>query len=85
MTSEGGSQPLWAADGSELYYRRGSAMMAISIRTQPSFRAGAPVELFEGNFINPDNARRDYDLEYPEGRRFLFLTRPEAGSAFSGF
>ena len=73
VTSEGGNQPLWAPDGSELYYRTGAAMMAVPIRTQPVFRAGSPVQLFEGDFINPDNARRDYDLEYPEGRRFLMV------------
>jgi hypothetical protein len=77
VTSEGGSQPLWSADGSELYYRRGSAMMAISVQTQPSFRASAPVKLFEGDFSNPDDARRDYDLEYPEGKRFLMVQEVE--------
>ena len=48
-------------------------MMAVPIQTQPVFRAGSPGQLFEGDFINPDNARRDYDLEYPEGRRFLMV------------
>jgi len=73
ITSEGGSQPLWAPDGSELYYRKGAAMMAVPIRTRPAFRAGAAVKLFEGDFLNQDSPRRDYDLEYPGGRRFLMV------------
>ena len=73
VTSEGGNQPLWAPDGSELYYRNGAAMMSIPIRTQPEFRAGSPVQLFEGDFLNQDNPRREYDLEYPEGHRFLMV------------
>ena len=73
VTSEGGVQPLWAPDGSELYYRAGASMMVVPIETRPAFRAASPVQLFEGEFINPDNSRRDYDLEYPEGRRFLMV------------
>jgi hypothetical protein len=73
LTSAGGDQPLWAPDGSELYYRKGAAMMAVPIQTDPVFRAGTPVQLFEGDFINQDNSRRAYDLEYPEGRRFLMV------------
>ena len=73
VTTDGGNQPLWAPDGSELYYRNGAAMMAVPIRTDPVFRASLPVQLFEGEFINPDDSRRDYDLEYPEGRRFLMV------------
>jgi serine/threonine protein kinase len=82
VTSEGGSQPLWAPDGSELYYRNGPAMMSVTVKTDPVFRTGPPSELFRGDFINPDGAFRDYDLEYPEGRRFLMVEdlEPEVSS-----
>ena len=73
VSTDGGNQPLWAPDGSELYYRNGSAMMAISIQTKPTFLAGAPVKLFEGNMVNQNNSRRDYDLDYPAGKRFLMV------------
>jgi hypothetical protein len=73
LTTRGGNQPLWAPDGSELYYRNGAAMMAVPIRTEPVFRAGTPMQLFEGDYLNQDDARRAYDLEYPEGRRFLMV------------
>jgi serine/threonine-protein kinase len=82
VTTAGGNQPLWAPDGSELYYRNGTAMMAVSIQTDPVFRAGSPVKLFEGDFHNQDSSRRDYDLDYPEGRRFLMVEdyEPEVAS-----
>ena len=73
LTTERGNQPLWAPDGSELYYRSGASMMAVPIQTEPVFRAGTPVQLFEGDYVNQDDARRAYDLEYPEGRRFLMV------------
>ncbi|HXI01707.1 MAG TPA: protein kinase [Candidatus Saccharimonadales bacterium] len=77
VTSDGGCQPLWAPDGSELYYRDGAAMMAVPIRTRPEFHAGTPVKLFEGDFVNEDRSRRDYDLEYPGGKRFLMIEEVE--------
>jgi len=77
VTSEGGAQPLWSPDGSELYYRAGSAMMAVPIRTRPTFQAGTPVKLFEGDFLNPGGHQRDYDLEYPAGKRFLMVEEVE--------
>lgn len=85
VTSAGGNQPLWAPDGSELYYRNGPAMMAVPIQTKPAFRAGSPVKLFEGTFINPDNARRDYDLDYPTGKRFLLVQEFEPDVANTKF
>jgi Tol biopolymer transport system component len=48
VSPDGGSEPVWATDGRELYYREGDKMMAVEIRTTPSIAAGKPRLLFEG-------------------------------------
>jgi serine/threonine-protein kinase len=48
VSTEGGSQPAWALSGHELYYVNGDAFMAVDVRLQPEFNAGAPALLFRG-------------------------------------
>jgi serine/threonine-protein kinase len=50
ISREGGDAPLWSHDGSELLYRNGDKMMGVDIKTEPSFIAGKPRLLFEGQF-----------------------------------
>ena len=70
ISSEGGSQVLWARNG-ELFYRSGNKMMAVEVKTQPAFSAGSPRLLFDGQyswFVH----RHNYDVT-PDGQRFLML------------
>jgi Tol biopolymer transport system component len=47
ISVDGGWVPRWRGDGGELFYvEPGGNVMAVSIRTQPVFRAGAPNKLF---------------------------------------
>jgi len=71
VSSEGGLQPHWSANGKELYYRIGDTMMVASVATQPTFSSGRPRVLFEGSFL-PGGAVNDYDLT-PDGAEFLML------------
>ena len=50
ISTDGGEEPLWAPDGQELFYRiqNQDKMMAVSIQTEPTFKAGTPRLLFEG-------------------------------------
>ena len=41
ISPAGGSEPLWSPDGSELFYRAGDRLMAVPVRTEPAFEAGA--------------------------------------------
>lgn len=71
VSTDGGISPLWSPDGSELYYRRGEAMMMAGIETEPDLVIEPPVELFRGNYIADDgfgNASADL---HPDGGRFL--------------
>lgn len=64
ISSDGGRQPRWSRDGDELFYRAGTAMMAVSVQTQVDFRPPKPRILFEapsamGTRFDPDT---DYDV-----------------------
>lgn len=67
----GGTDPVWAPDGRELFYRRGDSVMQVPIRLTPSFEAGAPREIFNMNDVVPGDAR-NYDVA-PDGRRFVMV------------
>jgi serine/threonine-protein kinase len=71
---EGGGQPVWSPDGTELFYRSGSRMMVVSVETEPAFRPGKPEVLFEGRYVNsrfgPENPY--YDIS-SDGQQFLMI------------
>ena len=73
---EGGAEPIWSPDGRELFYRNlnGDQVMVASVETNPTFSAGRPRVLFEGNYYTSDRASgyRYYDIS-PDGQRFLLI------------
>ncbi len=77
---EGGVQPVWSPDGTELFYRSGNRMMAVSVQTEPTFRAGRPEVLFEGRYVITrfQPGYQYYDIS-PDGQRFLMI-KAEEGS-----
>ena len=73
ISTEGGSEPVWARNGQELFYRNGEQMIAVDIATEPSFSAGTPYTLFEGEYhtdqgLGPAN----YDVSL-DGQRFIVI------------
>jgi serine/threonine-protein kinase len=77
ISSEGGSQPVWARSGREIFYRVGDEMMAVAVETEPQFRAGKPVILFEGAFHYAGISFPQYDVT-PDGKRFVMIEDQEA-------
>ncbi len=73
----GGTEPVWAPDSRELFYRNGDKMMAVAIETDPELSIGTPRLLFEKRFLaGPPWARRNYDIS-PDGQRFLMIQREQ--------
>jgi serine/threonine-protein kinase len=68
LSTDGGTNPVWRRDGRELFYRKGNTMMAISTGLRPTFSAGKPKVLFEGEFED------DYDVT-ADGSRFVMIKR----------
>ena len=50
ISTEGGSEPMWAPSGKELFYRNGEKMMAVTISTEPDLTPGNPTMLFKGKY-----------------------------------
>jgi serine/threonine-protein kinase len=74
ISTDGGTEPLWAPNGRELFYRDGDKMMAVSIETDPELRVGSPEVLFEERFAitHRADAPRNYDVSR-DGQRFLMV------------
>ena len=69
---KGGTEPVWARNGGELFYRNGAQMMAVEVTTEPTFSAGNPRLLFEGTFQMNNFFNAEYDVT-PDGQRFVMV------------
>ena len=75
ISKDGGSEPLWSADGREIFYRKAYQMWSVPVETTPTFKHGGPVLLFEGRYDlarNPSGSRH-YDVS-PDGKRFVMVS-----------
>jgi len=79
ISTGGGSEPVWARDGRELFYRSGDQMMAVAVSTTPTFLSQKPRVLFEGEYARPDPLT-SYDVA-PDGH--FVMVRGETQSALS--
>jgi hypothetical protein len=82
ISTEGGTEPAWNRNGKELFYRTGNKMMAVDVATQPSFSAGKPRMLFEGQYLTTDwpLISTSYDVS-ADGQRFLMVKATEQASS----
>ncbi len=82
ISPEGGEEPVWSRNGRELFYRNGYQMIAVDITTEPTFSAGTPRLLFEGQYkLGVILPYANYDIT-PDGQRFVMLQQvdPDSGS-----
>jgi Tol biopolymer transport system component len=77
ISSSGGEQPRWVRTGREILYRNGTKMMSVPVTTQPAFRAGKAIELFDHEFDRGGSVA-GYDVT-PDGQMFI-MTRSEHSS-----
>ncbi len=73
VSPSGGTEPVWARNGQELYYLEGDAMVAVAVDFSDGFDFQPPERLFEGNFLRSFQPP-SYDVA-PDGR-FLMI-RPD--------
>jgi serine/threonine-protein kinase len=74
ISTEGGSDPRWARDGRELFYREGEKMMVVSVETGDEFTAERPRMLFTSDTeVAAGHGGPNFDIT-PDGRRFV-MTR----------
>ena len=79
VSSQGGTEPRWRADGRELFFLRADRMMmAVPVSLRPTFQAEEPKSLFKTRVPILANAFRwHYDVS-ADGERFLVNTAPES-------
>ena len=70
VSTDGGTSPVWARDGRELFYRSRGSLMAVDVRTEPRFNAGTPRVLLDAPQLAAYRERFDVS---PDGQRFLFV------------
>jgi Tol biopolymer transport system component len=77
ISNSGGRQPRWRKDGKELFYLSlDQKLMAVDVKTAPTFEHGTPRELFQTHVAGGGvlaNIFR-YDVA-PDGNRFLILNQ----------
>jgi serine/threonine-protein kinase len=71
ISTHGGTEPVWAPGGGELFFRSGIQMMAVAVTTQPHFAAATPRALFSQSFALV-RGRVNYDVS-PDGQRFVLV------------
>jgi eukaryotic-like serine/threonine-protein kinase len=78
ISTGGGTKPLWARSGKELFYLDGAnAMTSVPVQTTPTFTPGNPTKLFDGRYLAGPNGRT-YDVSL-DGQKFLMI-KPTTGT-----
>jgi serine/threonine-protein kinase len=70
VSTSGGGWPVWSPTGRELFYMRGTTMMAVPIQSRgAAFAAAAPEPLFSGPF---ETGSPQFDIS-PDGSYFVMV------------
>jgi serine/threonine-protein kinase len=80
ISTAGGAEPHWSADGTEIFYRVDDRLMRVSVSTRGSFQANTPVKLLDGVYNLQADSGFTYDLNRKAGR-FLMMRPADAAAA----
>ena len=75
ISTGGGTRPLWARNGQELFYESMGAIMRVPLTITSTFAAGTPTKLFEGSYFFGSKVvgrGRTYDVS-TDDKRFLMI------------
>ena len=79
VSRDGGFRPRWSADGAELFYLSGYTMMAVPVRSSPTFSYGEARPLFTIESPGGSEFTNNYEVA-PDGKRF-YVIRKKASTA----
>jgi predicted Ser/Thr protein kinase len=82
ISTAGGTQPIWSADGKEIFYVEDSTLMAVPISTEGNVTPGRPQRLFDSDLLTGPPQRTNYDV-FPDGQRFVTFAPHGDGTATS--
>jgi len=75
VSAGGGTQPVWAPDGSAIYYRNRNTVMRATVTTGGAFSVESPEILFEAEWLVAALGRHDWDV-HPDGGSFVAVKGP---------
>ena len=79
VSTDGGTEPVWARNGKELFYKHDREMMSLAVKSTPTFAPGSPVRLFEGNYAEGHRDHPNYDVSL-DGRGLPMIKEETTGS-----
>jgi serine/threonine-protein kinase len=82
ISHDGGTEPVWAANGRELFYRNGTRLYAAAVATEAAFEASPARVIFEGAYEldrGSGAANANYDVTR-DGQRFVMIQAPTAST-----
>jgi serine/threonine-protein kinase len=82
VSVQGGSEPVWAHSGRELFYRFGDSLMVASVTLTPGFAVTGRRRLLSGAFLR-GGAFRQYDVS-PDDQRFVMISGEGGQSTLIG-
>jgi hypothetical protein len=74
ISTDGGREPLWSRDGTELFYWSGNKMYVAKVSAGNAFQHETPTELLEGVYSRATTRHQTYDVS--DDGRFL-MVKPE--------
>jgi hypothetical protein len=75
VSTSGGSEPLWANSGRELFFKnRNAELVAVSVQTRPAFRILSSQPLFSVRAYYTETLHTSYAVS-PDDRSFIFVRR----------
>jgi len=78
VSRNGGSEPVWARDGRDLFYRAGDRLMAASVRVGRDIHVGTARIVLQTPYERGTLDRSNYDVM--PGGRFVFVRSTEQSS-----
>ncbi|HEY9506405.1 MAG TPA: protein kinase [Gemmatimonadales bacterium] len=82
ISLQGGSEPAWARNGRELFYRSGDSVMVASLSLAPTLAVTGRRPLFVGSFLG-GGPFREYDVA-PDDQHFVMISGGSAQSTLVG-
>lgn len=82
ISTDGGREPVWSRDGTELFYRDGYRMISVAVSEGPPLEVGEPHELFDRRYqLEPGRQGHPHYGVAPDGQRFLMLEETVGNSS----
>jgi hypothetical protein len=77
VSVQGGTEPVWAHSGRELFYKSQASLMVVGVQTEPTFATLEVRELFSTQGYFPFATHRSYDVA-ADDQRFVMIREPQA-------